>query len=226
MVARDSNAHVVGRITEIQDSERRDCNSRSPATSTHRGPDGLADGSAFSTERVLERRMGTLTTQKTPRIAPLMMANAMVGAKVVDGSQIAKQEIPHANVSTSATSYRPYLSLSTPMQGRPIAVPRLSSALVVAACPDERPMERAKSGSEYSNTTYTPAYSRTPTQGEAGRRSDEQVSSRTRAGEGGWHHSDSASPPWQCQQHRAADQASHTEGPRQGHVLDDGFRHE
>ena len=67
---------------------------------------------------------------------------------------MAKQETPQANVSARATSNRPYLSLRTPMQGLPIAVPRLSNALTVAACPDERPRERAKSGSEYNNTIY------------------------------------------------------------------------
>lgn len=98
--------------------------------------------------------MPWLTIQKTPTIAPHRMTKNAVNPYVIAGSQKAKQERPHNNVRTPAVSMRLKRSLKMPMIGRPIAVPTFRSPIMSVACDLDKPIDRAKSDTENSKTTY------------------------------------------------------------------------
>jgi hypothetical protein len=79
----------------------------------------------------------------------------MVSAYPVAGTHSAQTAIEQRNVVKPATSNLPYRSLSSPIKGRPIKVPRFKGAVTVEALDALRPSdERAKSDKEYNSTIY------------------------------------------------------------------------
>ena len=73
-----------------------------------------------------------LTTQKTPKIVPLMRAKT-VTPNDADGSQMARQPKPQTSVRTPATSVLLARSFATPMNGRLQAVLRFRYAVICVA---------------------------------------------------------------------------------------------
>lgn len=96
----------------------------------------------------------SLTIQKTPTIAPQIIAKNTVSPYDVAGSQNAKHDNPHAKVSAPAVSMRLHRSLAMPMTGRPIAVPRFRKPIRSVACALENPIDNAKSDRLKRSTTY------------------------------------------------------------------------
>ena len=94
------------------------------------------------------------TTQKVPNIAPLKIAKSIVTPYDAVGIQIAKTLILHIKVKHPATSILPYLSLKTPMNGLPSAVPRFKKPEIFADWDLESPMDIAKSDRENNRVMY------------------------------------------------------------------------